>query len=319
MKKFCLLLAGAFLLTAGACAQIVTAPAPPGAPGAMMFFQSGSAGPGGAVTTYNYNYVFATNVGDRELVKGVPYSATAVTESTQVLGDGNRIVNKSSAFLARDGEGRTRHELTMGIGPLPPDANKTVMINDPVSKTDYILNAKEQTANVLSHSDPMMREHKIIMSGQEQKESTEAGQKIETEQKIMMADQKVKVYKQARAIGTGFNAEFSGEVKHEDLGTQVIEGVSCTGIRETRTIAAGAIGNERPIEITSETWMSPELKMVVLSKHSDPRFGETTYHLTDIRRSEPDPSLFQVPGDYKIVAPQDRKVIVERGTTSPKE
>ena len=309
MKRICLLLAVVFLLTLGAFAQIVPAPPPPG----VMFFQSGSAGPGGAaISTYSYNYVFATNVGDRELVKGAPYSATAVTESTQTLGDGNRIVNKSTAFLARDGEGRTRHELTMGIGPLPPDATKNVMISDPVSKTNYMLNLKEQTADVI-HTDVIMHERKVILSRKEPKELAEA------EQKMMMADQKVKIIStQTGPLGAGFKAEF-GETKHEDLGTQVIEGVSCTGTRETRTIAAGAIGNERPIEIISETWMSPELKVVVLSKHSDPRFGETTYQLAGIKRSEPDPSLFQVPSDYKILGPQDRKVLIQPETASPRE
>jgi hypothetical protein len=37
-----------------------------------------------------------------------------------------------------------------------------------------------------------------------------------------------------------------------------------------------------------------------MTKHSDPRFGETVYRLTNISRTEPDASLFQVPADYKI-------------------
>ena len=92
-----------------------------------------------------------------------------------------------------------------------------------------------------------------------------------------------------------------GDVKREDLGTQIIEGLSCKGAREVRTIAAGAIGNERPIEIISETWTSPELKMVMRKKHSDPRFGESVYELTGLKRGEPDKSLFQVPSNYRII------------------
>src|ERR1700694_3115739 len=41
---------------------------------------------------------------DGKLVKGAPYSAQAVTEMTQTLGDGNRIVNKSTASIYRDSE-----------------------------------------------------------------------------------------------------------------------------------------------------------------------------------------------------------------------
>jgi hypothetical protein len=83
----------------------------------------------------------------------------------------------------------------------------------------------------------------------------------------------------------------------------VVEGVSAEGVRTTRTIPAGQIGNERALEITSEVWTSPELQMVILSKRNDPRFGETVYKLTDIKRAEPDPSLFQVPANFSIKNP----------------
>jgi hypothetical protein len=90
------------------------------------------------------------------------------------------------------------------------------------------------------------------------------------------------------------------ETKTEELGTRDFEGVSAEGIRKVTTIPAGAIGNERPIEITYERWYSKELDLVVYSKHSDPRFGDQTYRLTNIVRSEPDPSLFTVPTGYKM-------------------
>jgi len=91
----------------------------------------------------------------------------------------------------------------------------------------------------------------------------------------------------------------ANEVK-EQLGKQSIEGVEAEGTRTTVTIPAGEIGNERPIEIVSERWYSPELQLVVMTRHSDPRFGETTYKLTNINRTEPAKSLFEVPGDYTI-------------------
>jgi len=92
------------------------------------------------------------------------------------------------------------------------------------------------------------------------------------------------------------------DTRTEELGEQNIEGVSAKGTRTITTIPAGAIGNERPIETVYERWYSDELQMVVYSKHSDPRFGEQTYRLTNINRSEPDPSLFQVPQGYKVIS-----------------
>jgi hypothetical protein len=87
-------------------------------------------------------------------------------------------------------------------------------------------------------------------------------------------------------------------VKKEDLGTQVIEGIQAQGYRTVTTIPAGEIGNERPIEIVSERWYSPDLQVVVMSRHSDPRMGETKYRLTNISRAEPPRSLFEPPAGY---------------------
>lgn len=86
----------------------------------------------------------------------------------------------------------------------------------------------------------------------------------------------------------------------QPLAKQMVEGVECEGTRAVTTMPAGAIGNERPIETVNETWFSQELKMIILSKRSDPRFGESTYRVTNISRSEPDAMLFQVPPDYAV-------------------
>ncbi|HZR27682.1 MAG TPA: hypothetical protein VFA71_02795 [Terriglobales bacterium] len=304
MKKIFMLLSAAFLMATGALAQELAPPFPPQpgfAAGNMMFFQKGPGG-SGIVTANTYNYVYTTNVGEREAVKGAPYSATAVMESTQVLADGNRIVNKSSTFQARDSEGRTRREMPKGLGPLPADLPPMVMISDPVSKTDYMLNPREKTADVIKRVNGkgvfIQRSGRL---GPEQAMGGETGQ-IKVKQNPDLGPAPFAFH-----VSTGGGeimrpVEFGGDAKHESLGTQVIDGISCTGTRETRTIAAGAIGNEQPIEITFETWTSPELKTVVLSKHNDPRFGQTVYQLTDIRRNEPDQSLFQVPSDYRILS-----------------
>ena len=79
-----------------------------------------------------------------------------------------------------------------------------------------------------------------------------------------------------------------------------IEGVQAEGTRTTTTIPAGQIGNDQPIQIVSERWYSPELKVTVLTTNSDPRMGETTYALKNISRTEPAQSLFTVPPDYSV-------------------
>jgi hypothetical protein len=99
----------------------------------------------------------------------------------------------------------------------------------------------------------------------------------------------------APAIAAG-----GGRINKEDLGTQIVEGVMATGTRSTTTIEAGAIGNAQPIHIVSEQWYSEDLKVLVMTRHSDPRSGDTTYRLTNITMTEPPRSLFEVPSDYTL-------------------
>ena len=73
---------------------------------------------------------------------GAPYSAEAVTESTQVLADGNRINQKSVTRVYRDGEGRTRREELDDAGTVV-----SVSIVDPVAHANYVLQPASRTAH----------------------------------------------------------------------------------------------------------------------------------------------------------------------------
>src|SRR6266850_8431018 len=83
-------------------------------------------------------------------VKAAPYSAQSVTESTQTLGDGNRIVNKVTSSLYRDSEGRTRREQTLKhIGGFENSGEpiQTIFINDPVARVSYALDSRSHVAH----------------------------------------------------------------------------------------------------------------------------------------------------------------------------
>lgn len=97
-------------------------------------------------------------------------------------------------------------------------------------------------------------------------------------------------------------------VKYELLGTRKIEGLEAQGERSTLTFPAGAIGNDRAFDIVYERWYSKDLQMIIFSKYSDPRFGEQTYRLTNIKRAEPAGEVFKVPADYKLVFSPDVKI-----------
>jgi hypothetical protein len=270
---------------------------------------------------------------DGGTVKGAPYSADAVTETVQTLGDGNRIVQNSSTKIYRDSAGRTRREQALkAIGPWAVSGEPPVMIsiNDPVAGVTYSLNSNMKTA----HKMAMPRLTDLGGIARDRVELKEKIAKLKAangaEAGVSVANEVVikegasvaysSVARSGGASGATAGAVISGvrpgmpmsvgsgvfswtsdaEVNQEQLGSQTIEGVAAEGTRTTFTIAAGKIGNERPIVTVNERWYSQELQTVVMTKNSDPRMGETTYRLTNIDRSEPDPSLFQVPADYTV-------------------
>jgi len=213
-------------------------------------------------------------------VTGAPYSAQAVTETTQVLSDGNRIVRKTTSSIARDSMGRTRREQNLDfVGPWATAGKPStlVLISDPVAGSAYALNSDSHTAIKTPIGADMEGRLKIASRAKLDAERNGPGPVVIS---TMTAPQTA--------------------AKSESLGTQTIGGIQAEGKRITETIPAGKIGNDRDINIVSETWYSPELQTTVMSKNSDPRSGEVVYTLTNINRSEPDPALFQVPADYKI-------------------
>jgi hypothetical protein len=270
-----------------------------------------------------------------QTVKGAPYSADEVTQSTQVLADGTRIHRENKVAVYRDGEGRVRRESS-------PDQ---ISIIDPVAHTSYFLNPKTMTAQKA----PAMMGYSFTRTGGEggpgliRSESTftmitrdgatsvningtpveekavaeaiaRAKQNGESstvnvpvgEYKVVyekMAADKEKMAAETAMAG-GMVSKLRARGKSDDLGKQTIEGVIADGTRTTSTIDAGAIGNDRPIQVVTERWYSSELQTVLMTKTSDPRIGESTFSLTNVHRGEPGVYLFQVPSGYTIA---DRK------------
>jgi len=237
------------------------------------------------------------------VVTGAPYSAVTTNEDVQTLSDGNRIVHKSTYNVSRDGQGRVRREELNDSG-----AVVSVMIMDPVAGASYVLDPTTRTARKTS----LLMDTKVIVS----RIQTTPGGATVGEGAITLAVKPAEplphtfelqtkttggagVYSFGDAtfvMATSANMEY----RNESLGTQVVEGVPAEGTRTVGTIPVGQIGNERPIEVTSEQWYSKELQMTLTSRRLDPRTGETTYRVSNLRRGEPDPLLFQVPADYTL-------------------
>ena len=253
------------------------------------------------------------------VVKGAPFSAEAVSESFQTLSDGNKISRSHTTRMFRDGEGRFRREGGGGVGSgnssgiqnyvfSVSGSQDTVSIFDPVSSQRFILNPNNKTARKMPVI-PGSSESAVIVNGQ----SYSYAVKTQIETKIAA---QAKAEGQSKAHVVVLPNLMTGTIsggKTEQLGTRDFEGVTAEGTRTLTTLPAGSIGNERDIEIVYERWYSKDLQLIVYSRHSDPRFGEQIYRLTNISRSEPDRSLFIVPPDYKITSEPKFNVV----TTKP--
>jgi hypothetical protein len=274
---------------------------------------------------------------ESRVTPGAPYSAEAVTESNQVLADGNRISRKTVSRIYRDGEGRTRRE------EIDPDTGtvKSVVISDPVGHLSYSLDPATRTA---------FRSQVYIatpagMSGARGGRGAAGGggggafgaveggagggargrgpapavvmpvEAGEVRAKAVADEKAAKAAAEGSTLNTvkpaplpptavptlgGRGAGDNSQTTREELGNQTIEGVVANGSRTTTVIPAGAIGNLQPIKIVSEQWMSNDLKVLVMTRHSDPRSGETIYKLQGIVRAEPDRSFFSPPPDYTV-------------------
>lgn len=237
--------------------------------------------------------------------KGAPFSGEAVTEFVQTLADGNRIARRSVTRIYRDSEGRVRRE------HLAADGSKveSVTIADPLAGTSVVLDPDTRTAYRAGRREPG--------PGPSPREG-ERRKVLELESKIRATepppppppppagDPEVVPPVPPAAPPPGVRSRIvapRGEGHVGNLGERTIEGLSVRGTRTTTVIPASAIGNDQPIRIVSEEWFSNELQVLVQTRHSDPRSGETTYTLTNVVRAEPDRSLFEVPPDYSLNVP----------------
>ncbi|MBP8296456.1 MAG: hypothetical protein KAX84_10145 [Burkholderiales bacterium] len=337
-----------------AAADFIIADASGAAPGARAF---SFVGVPEMLGNMDMSRFMAMEMGDGgKVVRDAPYSAEAVTETTQLLADGNRISRKSATLLYRDALGRTRQEQTA--------PGSSVFINDPVSGKRTILNAEKKTATVLPSFGGLPEradllkwhelgklgkanvirksldgEKQIITQGPggelqiirkgadgETQIINEPGRQIVIRRKEVVHGDGKKSVEENREMHVSVVRAHEGDSAvaiaglpldvnslmslragkqkgvTTSLGVKDVAGVKAEGTQTVATIAAGEIGNDKPIQVISEKWFSPELQTVVYSRHSDPRSGETIYRLNNIRRAAQAPDLFAVPAGYRIKA-----------------
>ena len=200
---------------------------------------------------------------DFDVVTGLPFSAEAVTEMTQELRDGNRIEQRSTTTIARDSRGRVRREQALpSFGPLMLDSDvRMITISDPRDRTVHLLDPRNRTVS-----------KSTVPAGRPRGDGAPGGRLLAPPQTVS-----------------------------ESLGPRQINGVRADGTRQTLTIPPGVFGNIGPMNVITERWESPELKIVLESRRSDPRLGDVVYRVIRLERGEPAADLFTVPADYTVI------------------
>lgn len=194
-------------------------------------------------------------------VKGKPYSLTETWTSTAKRTDGTTQTTVMVEHRMRDSEGRVRTERTELRNGVT--IGPSISLMDPVGHFTADLSPRRKTASVIHYCAPK------VLSPEEQA----AADKEEAE-RVKMAD------------------ALPSTPDRERLPPQMIAGVVAHGER-LHLVMNG-------VPVIEETWYSPELK-IQLKRHSDdPRTGQIDTIVSDLKRVEPDPSLFQIPDDYKI-------------------
>jgi hypothetical protein len=225
----------------------------------------GGPGPGGPGPENRIGFLgFAGGPGGK-VVTGAPYCGQVTNTFSQTLGDGNQIHRETTSNVCRDSMGRTYSQMNLPFsdsGSAPGGA----IIRDPVAGVDYMLDTT----------------HKTYRKFTEPKPRTANGAKG------------------PRFEGGGPNPGPNGAAA-TDLGFQTIAGLSCKGTRMTRTIPANSrLGNQQALQITTERWFSPDLSIDIQTQMNDPSRGSDSMTVTNITRTEPDASMFQVPAGYTL-------------------
>jgi len=239
--------------------------------------------------------------------KGKPFSATVTSNSTQTFQDGTRVSQTTTMVEYRDAEGRVRTETSGPASSTASESAKVILIRDPVAGVNYRLDPAAKSAVRISFVAAASKAGAAAAGGGR---GGRGGDNVPPNQDVTYISSYSNDMLDVRRIGDKPPDSNSGDLT-EDLGTANVNGVVARGTRVTSIVPAGAIGNDREFRSTTERWFSADLNLLVKSVSSDPRFGTATYELSNIIAGAPDPSLFRVPADYKVLPPLTQNEVEE--------
>jgi hypothetical protein len=216
-----------------------------------------------AATTASAQDIFVTPI------PGVPFSGIVNVERSLTQPDGSIVNRKTMRDIGRDSRGRIHNEsrALVPVSDTKTPQIESIHLYDPQTRISAMLNPQERTFWTQTVNRPPATVPPALLY----------------------------------ASPTGDSLPQNEFAKKEDLGIRDIEGLPAHGVRETQSIPAESSGRNKEIIITDEYWYSDDLRINLMIKHSDPRTGTVTMTVAQIARTEPDPTLFEIPHGYRRV------------------
>jgi hypothetical protein len=208
-------------------------------------------------------------------VTGKPFQATFTITRKETL-PGNSISNTVTGTIARDADGSTYRDVKLrAIGPWASSgqAPELVYIRNVTKMMQYIVNVTKKTYEAFAIRQPNSSPPDFKGPVRAPKGPGSANETVSDTQSTYTDPVSKAVYK-------------------------------VDDHKVTRTIPAGQIGNEFDLVTTTERLYSPDLDVVVQVTRNDPRFGNSTYQLSNI--GQPDSSLFLPDPSFQLVERKGR-------------
>lgn len=221
----------------------------------------------------------------------LPFYAEFRSTRVQVLANGATITTETAIGIARDSQGREYNFTTQPSRGGQPEFT-SFHIHDPVAATETQGDSQRKTATVYQ------------LPAQDQQHGCWRSESGDTTWTFPPTPEQRAAEKAGQNSQPIVSRDNTRQVKQEDLGTDTFQGLLVRGYRTTRTIPAGEFGNDQTLVSTFESWSSVEYGFEVRHIQDDPQQGKATFELTGFQPGEPDPSLFQPPQGYEIVAQQ---------------
>jgi hypothetical protein len=233
----------------------------------------------------------------------MPLSGTIESEIQTVDTHGSSTVTRHAAKIFRDVCGSLRTETDINAIGAPTDARLiNVQIYDSTSKTDINLVPWNKSAFVMEEEDhsspPDFGESPCLL--QPLQKRGDPVRKHHQDPKLSPQSSSPLSYVEPKSLGFAGPSPTQPDIHREELGVEVLDGMSLRHGRETVNYPAGFLGEKNAYAIVTDYWYSQELQAFVLIKQVGPKNIVQTLALRNITCENPVSSLFKIPKGYTI-------------------